>query len=1429
MMAPLPSPTPSPDRPELPRVRLEVRTGAGRAVSYEVGTDEFLIGGAAGCDLRLPGAGLPPVICQITRKADGVRVRRVAPALSVQLNGAPISGNTSTAVSDGDRLGIAGVEVTVGIQHTSYVSPKLIPLDPHAAAPQVPPVPSPAGPSPLLQEEVRRLEERKRELADEEAARGQEWARRDADLVRRQRDLDTQTEDLEADRVLWYRRRQEMEHELARVAPGPRAADLDAREQEVNRVRSELAALREELIRQYHERRDQLAQTQELVRAASGRLQEERTAFETEQEERRAALETELEKHRKGLEVEAAERRALLEAEVQRKREAFEAELAGRAAQVEAETLDRYRAKMEDLDRAHEALRETAARHAERREQLEVEITARRDRAEAEAAGRIRQADEEIARHRAALDAEIAAHEPRLADLRDGQARLAAGLQDLARQREAVAADRDLFTRARETFEAERAAETERLGTWEKTLSDRQTDLTRREAVLGADRESYEHDRAQLNEDLLRLDRRRAEAEDRDRALGARTREADIRLEQLKRDAAEWEETVRLAAAEQERLRAEADRLDRQRADLDTQTAKLAERAAQLEAQQGVLAVLRAKLDRTREEAEREATALAAARVREDEAQNELRDRIREAEQLRATLNTVQENATQELRRLEERDSLLAAGLEEIRQQKETLAAEEIRLRQRESDLDTRSAEFAEQAGALKGRMSQALDLQARLEADRVAVREREAALAQAEEARQALQDQLHRRAEDLLARSKALDEHARQLAADRGLLEQIRATTEGARIATEERLAVRYQEMETRTAEVDRQAQLTAEREAALGRQVVRLKEVGQAVAAERKSLADARAKWDADRTAAEEAARKAREELDAFRVRAAAEVEALRAQAPELEEQSKAALDRLTAAKDVLRGHLGELNGFARQSREDLEAIRAQVRAEADRLRGQEAALDRARAEHRLAVTGFRQQLVEWQGTVAEMKQGLARGESRLEARQAAVDEAARQVDATTHQLAEQAELLRRERAEVVQRRTEMERHLADMREWYRKKLRELAEARNGEAGARSFDPEPSPPFDKPRLAELSDVEAAPGVPDPAPRAPGPALEELDPGDRQLGELLRSLELVDADTLTALWAEAGRQRRMLRQVLLASGAVTLYQLALIEAGNLDGLMLGRFRVIDRVRVTSREAMYRVLDPTRLDGKSAGVFLLRHLAEAEMEDAVHPDEFRQRFAAARDAAHPNLAGVVEVTEVNGRPAAILEWLTGLSGADWPAHAAHPGCWVRLVTMAAEGIEAAHRVGLSHGRLTSDSFILTASGIEKVTGFGEPPWLVSGPVSPVEPSPAADLRALGQAAFGWSQLGAKKRIGSRTTKPFPGELAAIIRRLEADPEPPMADTVAADRPYESAGELVADLKRIARDTPFSDDAWEKLLRHVADNAPDGPAVLRQSA
>ncbi|VTT96696.1 serine threonine protein kinase-like protein : [Gemmataceae bacterium] len=1346
MLGTLP-PLPHVDRPELPRVRLDVRAAgaaAGRAVSYEVGAAEFLIGGADGCDLRLPVPNLPPVVAQLVRKPDAVRVRRLTPILPVLLNGQPLPANAPTAVATGDVLALAGIEIVVAIQPSALVAARFVavaeePVPGQQSQPQPVPVAEPVE-LPVPQYD-------------------------DAELIRRARELDRQTEELESDRVAWYRRRQEMEAEFERhravtAESEARQQALDAREAELNRFRDDLAAIREGFLKEYQDRRADLA-------AQQAELEQRRGAFEGELRDRRTQ---------------------------------FEAELAALAAASEAEAHARFRDQFEELERQRESTRKIVA-----------------------------DAEAEAARRRDAVAAEVAAYEPKLRELREQQDRLAAAFQELARQRDLFAADRSILDRAKETFEASKLADTDRLTGWEKQLADRDADLVARQERFAEDLAALNRDRTQFQDDLVRLERRTAAVEEQERRSAERAREIDVRLEQLRRDSAEWEETVRLVAAEEERLRAEAERLDRQKADLDAQSATLAERAGQLEAQQAVLGVLRAKLDRTRQEAEREVAQLAAARTREDESLADLRARIAEAEELRARLATVQADTAKERDRLDERDSLLQAGLDEIRTQREALAAEAQRLREREADLDSRSTEFAEQAGTLKGRVSQAFDLQARLEADRVALREREAALAQAEEARQALQEQLRRRAEDLTARAKTLDELARTIATERAAIDQGRADTEATRLVVLDELDQRRKQLDERAAEIDRLAADYADKEQALARQIGRLKDVGAAVAAERKSLAESRTKWEAERAAAAADTEKAQQELAAFRAQALAEIEALRGQAPELEAQATGALERLASARDMLRGHLTELHDFARLSREDLAAIRAQVRQEAERLREQEEALNRAKAEHRLAVTAFRQQLIDWQGQVGDMKRTLASSESRIDAKQAAAETAAKQADAVTVQLAEQAEQLRREREAVAERRTEVERHLGDMREWYRKKLRELAVG-NAERGTRNAELE-AEAVAGPRLAELGDssdpVPQAPHTPSvggPAPRIPHSELE-LEPGDRQLGELLRSHALVDAETLTALWAEAGRQRRTLRQVLLASGAVTLYQLALIEAGNLDALMVGRFRVIDRLRVTPKEAIYRVFDPSR--GTGAGVHLLRHLSEAEMQDAVHPDEFRQRFAAARDAAHPNLAAVEDVLEIGGRPAVLQEWLTGLFSADWPAQAGHPGCWVRLATMAAAGIESAHRHGLVHGRLTSDSFVLTADGALKVTGFGEPPFLSQQP-PPADLSVAADLRAFGQVLFGWSQLAAKQKRPGKP-KPFPDALLAIVRRLEADAEPPMADTVAADRPYESATEVLADLQRAARDTGFSDDAWEKLLKYVADNAPDSPVGLKRSA
>jgi chromosome segregation ATPase len=1200
--------------------------------------DEFRIGGSDECDVQLPGSQLPPLVCRIARTPDGLRLRKSDAAFPIFVNGSQVRGLDPVPVRNGDRIAVGPADVTVSVG-TNHLRPRFIPVNPPPSGTENSVLSTPysatgngdAAPSPTDAAAL---------AAEREG------------LARTRARLEEQTRELEADRVLWYRRRQEMEAESDR----PREFELDRREQDLARARDELTGLRQSLSEQYKERREQLAQMQEVVQGATASLQ-------------------------------------------QRQQELDERE--------------------RDLD----------------------------GRIEAAVAGRVRELEADFADRTARLEA---AHTDRLAEIEAEAARLRAELASREPSDEALA------------------------------VAAREVEVTRREEQLQHDQEALQAERDRHAGDVVRLDRWQATLSDRQRALDRRAAVVDERFEQLRRDIAELEEQVRLAGAEQDRLASEAARLDRLRGDLEGEANRLAGRSAQLEAQQAMLAVVRARLDRQHEEARQEAAQLAADRARLDDAQRELDVRLREAERLRAELTIAQEDQAEQARLGAERTALLDATLAEIQQQKDALAAELARLREKESDLDARSAEIAEQTATLKARATQVMELQERLEADRTAIREREATLTEADTARQTFQEQLRRRAEELSARSKLLDQTGHRLADERAELDRLRSELLTDREQAERTTAAARDELTGRATELDRRTAELAEREGALQRQVARLREVGRSVAAARKELAEARRVAEAER-----------QQVEAFRDRAAQEAESLRREAPELEERARTDVDRLTASRDVLRGHLTELHAYAAQTRGDLDAARAELRADADRLRDREQALEAARSEHRLAVAEFRNQLLDWQARVGELRQAMARGESRLDARQAEVTAAARQADETALELARQADELRQERRQVAERRAEVERHLTDMREWYRKKLRELAANRGGEEAA---------------VLPL----AAPA-------------DEVDPGDKQLGELLRTLELVDADSLDALWAEAHRQRRPLRRVLLTSGAVTLYQLALIEAGNLDGLVLGRLRVVDRVRATPRETAYRVFDPER-----GGVFLLRHLGEAEMEDAVRPDEFRQRFGAARDAAHPNLAATVEVLEINGRPAALQEWLTGPPSPDWPPEAATPGAWVKLVADAAAALDAAHRTGLVHGRLTAESFVISPDGFLKVTGFGEPPWLVSGAAPASEPTPAADLRALGRVAFGWTQLG--QPAGRRRKKPFPESLLAVVRRLEADAQTPMADTAIGTAPYRTAADLAADLARLAALFPCPADTWDRLVRHAAEHVPEeADADLRQSA
>jgi chromosome segregation ATPase len=1269
---------------ERPTARLEVRHGSGQPTEHRIGEAGFLLGSVPGCDLRLPGVNLPPVVALLCHTPEGLFLRKLTPVAGLLHNGRPAS---SSLLADGDRLTLGAVDLLVRLPQET--------------------------PSPLVGEGLSEGNEPptfRVRLVDPVAE-----AQTAPEGTERERRLHEQIQELETDRILWYRRRQEIEQECQRQEEAAESlrAWIEQERGAIDRERAEL-----------EQRSGDLRQREEALQQRGAEIQEQEQHLEQMRQD-------------------------LLESREQLR--------------------ERYRRRRDELAGMQESLRRAAENLQERKRQFEAQLEAATESLGQETTRRTE-------------------------------------LETLANE---LHEERRLLDDARRLFNEEQQEMQRQLGQRLLALDTREEEVEEREELLA-------RHQAQHQQDLVRLDRLAGLIETRQKQMQERAIEVDRGFERLQHDSREMEEQARQLDTWHSELSEQARQNEELRLQLETTRSELSQRSSALEGQQVMLATLRTRLERLREEQRREDQQSAERRDELETLETDLRHRLEEVQRLRVELDGERLLYDQEQRRFEERRSTIDAAVTQLRQTQEKLALDAEELRRREEQVNAVAAEQVEQAALLRARSTQVEELRQRLEGERQALRDRETALAQAEQAVGSLQEQLRRRSEDLNQRQRALGEQTQQHEETRRQIESGKEELDLLRQRLEDEAAQNRQQLAQRALELESLQQQISERERNLGLQLEQLQLDGRVLDGMRETLQGDRLRIESEQQSAASIEEQRQRDLASLRD----EIQGLVQQVPELETRMGTALERLSQARDQLREHLTELHQYARQSREDLEALARQVQTERDGLRQQEQSLYQQREEHRLAVAAFRQQLLEWQGQVGEMKQALLQNESLLQRRQAEIAEQARQVDEATARLTAQAEMVQEQERAVVVRRTEIDRHLTDMREWYRRKLRELA----GMPTAQSEALRLAEGLDGPERRGVSPPVSAP-TGDLTVRRSGEEGEEytppraasvvqlfgVEPADRQLGELLCSLELVDGDTLQALLNEARRQRRSLRQLLLAGNYLTLYQMALIEAGNLHGLVLGPVRVIDRLHAGMRETVYRVFDPRR--NQEA---LLRHLAEAEMEDAVRPDEFRQRFGAASLVQHPHLAATYEVLEVEDRPAVLQEWLHGVPSTEWPSLAAAPGVWYRLLNQTALGLHAAHQAGLTHGSLHAGQVLLTGEGIVKLCGFGEPPWLAMLPEGePFDDSISGDLAALGRLAATWL-VPDPERKGPRP-KPLPVALQGVLRRLVAESE--------VER-YPSAAALLEELERAGSDAPANTTAWERLLQAVREQ---GDVPLRRSA
>lgn len=418
--------------------------------------------------------------------------------------------------------------------------------------------------------------------------------------------------------------------------------------------------------------------------------------------------------------------------------------------------------------------------------------------------------------------------------------------------------------------------------------------------------------------------------------------------------------------------------------------------------------------------------------------------------------------------------------------------------------------------------------------------------------------------------------------------------------------------------------------------------------------------------------------------------EISSISENIPDLIAGAENCLTRLLGARNLLQEHLREFHEYAKIAREELELLLKESRDQQNYSLDTENKIIKAREEHRLSIASFKQQLIEWQHNLIGIKLALQTGESELERKQAKFETQAQILQQHTENLSKKEHNLREKEGEVLAQTKEVHRHLDDMRAWYRNKIKDLSGTLTTSMATGYLDDAVGfPSVNHHLLSQLTP-------------------NSIEPTDKKLGNQLVSLGLVESDTLFTLMTDAKKSRKSLRQALLNGGYLTFYQMALIEAGNINGLMIDRFRVIDKLPSTSKEFVFQVFDPAK-----KAECVLRHLSESELSDPYHPDEFRQRFGAAINLNHENVASTYEVLEIQGRPAALIEFTEGVGQSEWTSVHQTPDVWLNLVLQSISGLASIHGAGLVYGVIHQSSLIFTKEGFIKWTGTGCPSWLIS--------------------------------------------------------------------------------------------------------------------